>query len=83
MKLLYDAEVDALSIIFRDATVTTRELAEGITAEYDGDGRLAGLEVLEARKRFGDDETFRDVLVEGIGLSAAVLREKPEKPYGT
>jgi len=82
MKLRYDAEVDALSIIFRDTTVTTRELAEGITAEYDRDGRLAGLEVLDARKRFGDEATFREVLVEGIGPSAAVLREKPDKPYG-
>jgi len=82
MILRYDAEVDALSIIFRDTTVTTRELAEGITAEYDRDGRLAGLEVIDARKRFGDEETFREVLVEGIGPSGAVLREKPDKPYG-
>jgi uncharacterized protein YuzE len=59
-----------LSIIFRETTVTTRELAEGITAEYGCDGRLAGLEVLDARKRFGDAETFREVVVEGIGPSA-------------
>ena len=82
MKLRYDAEVDALSIISRDTTVTARELAEGITAEYDRDDRLTGLEVLDARKRFGDKATFRDALVEGLGPSAAVLREKPDKPYG-
>src|SRR5438128_479074 len=35
MKIRYDAEVDALSIIFRDTTVTTEELAEGIAGEYD------------------------------------------------
>ena len=34
MKISYDAEVDALSIIFRETTVTTVPLAEGITAEY-------------------------------------------------
>jgi uncharacterized protein YuzE len=85
MKLRYDAEVDALSIIFRDTTVTTRELAEGITAEYDGDGRLAGLEVLDARKRFGDEDTFRQVALEGFEPAAVplVLQDKPEKKYGS
>ena len=67
MKITYDPEVDALSITFRDATVTTKHLAEGIAAEYDGDGRLAGLEILDAMKRFGDKETLRHVIVEGLG----------------
>ena len=35
MKIRYDAEVDALSIVFQETTVTTQELAEGISAEYD------------------------------------------------
>ena len=30
MKISYDAEVDALSITFRETTVTTKNLAEGI-----------------------------------------------------
>ena len=45
MKISYDAEADALSITFRDATVTTKHLAEGIAADYDSEGRLAGLEI--------------------------------------
>ena len=53
MKISYDAEVDALSITFRDTTVTTKHLAEGIAADYDSEGRLAGLEILDAQKRFG------------------------------
>lgn len=40
MKIRYDAEVDALSIVFRETTVTTRTLAEGIAGEYDAEGRL-------------------------------------------
>ena len=36
MKIAYDAEVDALSIIFRETTVTTKHLAEGIAAERSG-----------------------------------------------
>ncbi|MGH7229408.1 MAG: DUF2283 domain-containing protein [Nitrospiraceae bacterium] len=67
MKISYDAEVDALSITFRDTTVTTKHLAEGIAADYDSDGRLAGIEILDAVKRFGDRDTLRHVVVEGIG----------------
>ena len=67
MKICYDSEVDALSITFRDTTVTTKQLAEGIAAEYDSDGRLAGIEILDVVKRFGSQETFRQVVIEGIG----------------
>lgn len=51
MKISYDAEVDALSITFRETTVTTKHLAEGIVADYDSEGRLAGLEILDAKTR--------------------------------
>ena len=67
MKIAYDPAVDALSIIFRDTTVTTRDLGEGIAAEYDASGRLAGIEVLDAIKRFGDDQTLKQVVLEGVG----------------
>ena len=70
MRISYDAEIDALSILFRDTTVTTKHLAEGIAADYDGDGRLAGIEILDAVKRFGDQETLRQVVLEGIGPAA-------------
>jgi len=67
MKIRYDPEVDALSIIFRETTVTTQPLAEGIAAEYDADGQLVGLEILDAIKRFGGEETLRQVVLEGLG----------------
>lgn len=67
MKISYDAAVDALSITFRDTTVTTKHLAEGIAADYDSEGRLAGLEILDAKKRFGDADTMRSVELEGVG----------------
>lgn len=82
MKISYDPEVDALSIIFRETTVTTKPLAEGIAADYDREGRLAGLEVLDAMKRFGDRETLRQVVLEGVGPASPVVREEPDKPYG-
>ena len=69
MKISYDAEVDALTITFRETTVTTKHLAEGIAADYDCDGRLAGLEILNAKARFGDEQTFASVTLEGMAAA--------------
>jgi uncharacterized protein YuzE len=63
----YDAEVDALSIVFRDTTVTTQDLAEGVVGEFDADGRLVGLEILDASRKFNDPSTFQQVILEGVG----------------
>ncbi|MBI3068310.1 MAG: DUF2283 domain-containing protein, partial [Betaproteobacteria bacterium] len=46
MKITYDHEVDALYIRFKDTTVTTKHLADGIAADYDTEGKLAGIEIL-------------------------------------
>jgi uncharacterized protein YuzE len=70
MKITYDAEVDALYIRFIKATVTTQHVAEGIAVDYAADGRIAGIEVLDARKRVGDPEVFRRVILEDIALAA-------------
>jgi uncharacterized protein YuzE len=82
MKISYDAEVDALSITFRETTVTTKHLGDGIAADYDGDGRLTGLEILDAQKRFGGRDTMREVVLEGLD-SAASQMALHDKPVGT
>jgi uncharacterized protein YuzE len=69
MKITYDAEVDALYIQFLETTVTTERLAEGIAADYDAKGQLAGIEILDAMKRFGDPKVLRQVILEDVGLS--------------
>lgn len=69
MRLTYDPEVDALSIVFRETEVTTKHLDEGIAADYDAQGRLAGIEILDAVRRFGDQSTLRQVILQGIGPS--------------
>ena len=71
MRITYDAEVDALYIQFLETTVTTKQLAEGIAADYDAAGRLAGLEILDASKRFGDPQVLRRVTLEDVGLVRA------------
>lgn len=65
MRIQYDAEVDALYIEFKTlapGTAENRELSEDVTANYGPDGKLAGLEVLNASAVMG--EAFQKVIVE-------------------
>jgi uncharacterized protein YuzE len=71
VKITYDPKVDALSIIFQETTVTTKHLTDGIAADYDAQGRLADIEILDALKRFGDTETLRHVVLVGVGSTAS------------
>lgn len=51
MKIYYDAEVDALYIELKTlapGTAESREISEDIIANYSPDGKLAGLEILDA-----------------------------------
>jgi len=72
MRITYDAEVDAMSILFKETTVTTKELGDGIAADFDSDGRLVGIEILDASERCGGKESLRQVILEGIGLKVPV-----------
>ncbi len=70
MRITYDAEADALYIRFIEATVTTKHVAEGIAVDYDADDRIAGIEILDAVKRFGSKDVFRKVTLEDLALQA-------------
>lgn len=72
MRISYDSEVDALYIRFIETTVTTKHVAEGIAVDYAADGRVAGIEVLDARKRFGDEGALRRVVLEDLVPAPAV-----------
>jgi len=59
MKIHYDAEVDALYIEFHalvDGTAEARPLSNELIANYGPDGRLAGLEILDASQVLGQAE---------------------------
>ncbi|MCT7978439.1 DUF2283 domain-containing protein [Laspinema olomoucense] len=65
MKIYYDSEVDALYIELLPlptATAETRELSEEIIANYSPDGKLAGLEVLDASLVLG--EQLQEIIIE-------------------
>ena len=64
MKITYDTEIDALYIRFRETTVTTKHIGEGLAADYDSEGHLTGLEILDAAKRLGGTEVFNQVTLE-------------------
>ncbi len=68
MRITYDREVDALYIRFIETTVMTKHVAEGIAVDYAADGRIAGIEVLDARRRFGDEKVFSRVVLEDIAM---------------
>jgi uncharacterized protein YuzE len=71
MRITYDAEVDAFYIRFKQAQVTTKLLAEGIAADYDAEGHLAGIEILDILKRVGDRHAFREVILEDLALTSS------------
>ncbi|MCS6806373.1 MAG: DUF2283 domain-containing protein [Blastocatellia bacterium] len=77
MRITYDTEADALYIRFIETTVTTEHVAEGIVVDYAADGRIAGIEILDARKRFGDSEVFRRVILENVALATPAAAGPP------
>jgi hypothetical protein len=42
-------------------------LTEGIAAEYDAQGRLVGIEILDAIKQLGDPSVLQQVILERLG----------------
>ena len=53
MKFHYDKQADALAIRFQEGKYAeSDEVSEGVIFDYDGNGRILGIEVLDASKRF-------------------------------
>lgn len=69
MKIHYDSEIDAISIKFIDTTVTTQHLTEGIALDYDADGHLAGIEILDAKQKLGSTQIFNKIELENFGIT--------------
>jgi uncharacterized protein YuzE len=80
MKITYDPDVDALYIRFKETTVTTKHLTDGIAADYDAAGLLAGIEILDAVKRLGDPAVFRHVTLENVAPRKSYRSRNQSKP---
>lgn len=70
MRITYDPEVDALYIRFVETTVTPKNVDEGIAVDYDAEGKIAGIEILDAIQRFGSKDVFKKVTLEDLALPA-------------
>jgi uncharacterized protein YuzE len=52
MKTTYDPDVDALYVRFADAPVVeSEEVSTGVVLDFDAEGRIVAIEVLDARKQ--------------------------------
>jgi uncharacterized protein YuzE len=51
MKTTYDREIDALYVRFADTPVIeSEEVAAGVVLDFDADGRIVAIELLDASK---------------------------------
>ena len=69
MKIRYDSEVDTLSIMFTNTTVTTQNIIEGIAVDFDSEGHIAAIELLDAIKRFGNKQIFDKIELEQLSFA--------------
>ena len=58
MQIEYGADVDALYVYLRKVAVArTAEPRDGIAVDYDANGRVVGVEILDASARFGSTDS--------------------------
>jgi uncharacterized protein YuzE len=77
MKISYDSEADALYIEFHSlasGTAENRQLTDEVIANYGPDGKLAGLEILDASQVLGRTNGERALVfqVEPVPVLASV-----------
>lgn len=53
MRFHYDNNIDAFSIAFHEGEYSeSDEVKEGVILDYDKEGRIMGIEILDASKKF-------------------------------
>lgn len=68
MKVSYDIEVDALYIRLTDepVEVITQRLSEDVAINYAPDGRIVGIEILDASEYIAGLKTERTITLENL-----------------
>ena len=68
MKIEYSKEADALYVYFKAAEVAkSKEVEEGVVVDFDSEGHVIGIEILDARVRLGV-EGLVNVSIENLPL---------------
>jgi YD repeat-containing protein len=66
LKVIYDKETDTLSIILRRGKVAeSDEPRDGLILDYDKQGRLVSIELLDASEQVNDAQTVEFELTAG------------------
>ncbi len=64
MKVTYDPEVDVLRILLRNAPIEeSDEEKPGVILDYDKDGNIVGLEILDASQRMENPRTVEYAVI--------------------
>ncbi len=74
MKIEYDNQVDAIYIRLQEKYVTrTVEIEDGLNIDLDENGKLIGLEVLDATERYTLTDLF-NISTENLHLENKAIR---------
>ena len=74
MKIEYDNQVDAIYIRLQEKYVTrTVEIEDGLNIDLDENGKLIGLEVLDATERYALTDLF-NISTENLNLENKIVR---------
>ena len=70
MKVTYDAETDTLTVLLRDAPArVSEEEKSGVILDYDAEGRLIAIEILDASARVDGIDTVQLQVIPKPGTS--------------
>ena len=67
MKITYDPEVDVLRIIFSNTPIEeSNEDKPGVILDYDKDGNIVGLEILDASRQMENPRSVEYAVADSI-----------------
>ncbi len=72
MKIEYSKRADALYVYFRHAMVAkSKEIEEGVVIDFDAEGHIVGIEILDATQRMQSKE-LANVSIENLPVGLGV-----------
>ena len=70
MRVRVDTKADAVYLNLTDRPVhESEEVADGIVVDYDAEGRIVGVEILDAARRTGDAYALHNFSLDIPGVS--------------